>query len=114
MAHTASADTDVAVLVTACLQGDQRAWARLVDHFTPLVWTITRSHRLSPADCQDVYQLTWMRAVQHLPQLRESTQVAAWLATTARRECLKHIRSSRRLVPVGDSPLFDVFESSPS
>ncbi|MFE2215077.1 sigma-70 family RNA polymerase sigma factor [Streptomyces canus] len=107
MAHTAPADADVAELVTTCLQGDQQAWVRLVDHFTPLVWTIARSHRLSPADCQDVYQLTWLRAVQYLPQLRERKQVAAWLATTARRECLKHIERNQRLVPVGDSSLFD-------
>jgi RNA polymerase sigma factor (sigma-70 family) len=106
----APADEDVADLVTACLDGDQRAWVRLVDQFTPMVWTITRSHRLSPVDCQDVYQLTWMRAVQYLPQLRERAQVAAWLATTARRECLKHIQRGRRLVPVGDSPLFDTYE----
>ena len=94
-------------LVAACVAGDQQAWHTMVERFTPLVWTVARSHRLSPADCQDVYQLTWMRAVQHLHKLRTPDRLAAWLTTTARRECLKQIDVSRRHVPVGDSALLD-------
>ena len=94
-------------LVAACVAGDQQAWHTLVERLSPLVWTIARSHRLSPADCQDVYQLTWMRAVQHLHKLRSPDRLAAWLTTTARRECLRQIELSRRHVPVGDSALLD-------
>ena len=94
-------------LVTACVAGDQQAWHTLVEQFSPLVWTIARSHRLSPDDCQDVYQLTWMRAVQHLHKLHTPDRLAAWLTTTARRECLRQLELSRRHVPVGDKALLD-------
>ena len=94
-------------LVAACVAGDQQAWHTMVERFSPLVWTIARSHRLSPADCQDVYQLTWMRVVQHLHQLRSPDRLAAWFTTTARRESLKQIELSRWHVPVGDSALLD-------
>jgi len=100
-------DYDPDSLVAACVAGDQQAWHTLVERLSPLVWTIARSHRLSPADCQDVYQLTWMLAVQHLHQLRTPDRLAAWLATTARRECLRQIDRTRRHVPVGASALFD-------
>ena len=100
-------DYDPDSLVAACVAGDQQAWHTLVERLSPLVWTIARSHRLSPADCQDVYQLTWMLAVQHLHQLRSPDRLAAWLTTTARRECLRQIDRSRRHVPVGDSALLD-------
>ncbi len=95
------------ILAAACVAGDQQAWHTMVEQLSPLVWTIARSHRLSPADCQDVYQLTWMRAVQHLHKLRSPDRLAAWLTTTARRECLKQIELSRRHVPVGDNALLD-------
>ena len=100
-------DYDPDNLVAACVAGDQQAWHTMVEKFSPLVWVIARSHRLSPADCQDVYQLTWMRAVQQLHQLRAPDRLAGWIATTARRECLHHIQRSRRHVPVADTELLD-------
>ena len=107
MGKSAQLDNDVDDLVAACLAGDDQAWCTMVERLSPLVWTIARSHRLSPADCQDVYQLTWMRAVQHLHKLRSPDRLADWITTAARRECLKHIERSRRHVPVGDSPLLE-------
>ena len=103
-------DYDPDNLVAACVAGDQQAWHTIVERLSPLVWTIARSHRLSAADCQDVYQLTWTLAVQHLHQLRSPDRLAAWITTTARRECLKQIQRSRQHVPVGDSALLDAPE----
>jgi RNA polymerase sigma factor (sigma-70 family) len=107
MTQTAFADTDVTAMVTACRTGEPEAWPRLVDRYSPLVWTIARAHRLSPADCQDAYQLTWMRAVQHLDKLRSPEQFAGWLSTAARRECLKLLERGRRYLPVGDATMLD-------
>jgi RNA polymerase sigma factor (sigma-70 family) len=100
-------DNDITHLVAACRTGDQQAWRTLVDQFSPLVWTIARSHRLSSADRDDVYQMTWMRTVQHLDKVRSPDRMAAWITTAARRECLKHIERERRLVPVGESAVLD-------
>jgi RNA polymerase sigma factor (sigma-70 family) len=102
-----AADDGPAGLVTSCLAGDDRAWRQLVERFSPLVWTIARSHRLSLADCQDVYQLTWLRTVQYLGKLRAPEMFGQWITTTARRESLKCIERNRKHVPVGDSLLLD-------
>ena len=82
----------VSFLVKAAAEGDQGAWDALVEAFAPTVWAIARGHRLSSADAADVFQTTWLRLTQHLDTMEEPERVGAWLATTARRECLRVLR----------------------
>jgi len=70
-------------LVTAATAGDQRAWDALTQAFGPMIWAIAGAHRLRDADAADVSQATW-------------------LATTARRECLRVLRERERRVLYGD------------
>jgi RNA polymerase sigma factor (sigma-70 family) len=81
---------------------DYRAWARLVEEFSGMVWAIARAHRLSNADAADVAQSTWLRLLEQLDSIREPERVGAWLATTARRECLRVLRMADRQVLSGD------------
>ena len=89
----------VGALVRAAADGDQAAWAALVERFSGLVWAVARAHRLSRADAADVSQTTWMRLVEHLGDIRDPERVGAWLSATARHECLRVIRKSGRAVP---------------
>lgn len=89
-------------LVEHAAAGDEHAWHGLVDEFGGLVWAVTRAHRLGDADAGDVAQTTWLRLVEHLSLLKDPERVGAWLATTARRECLGVLRRSARLVAHGD------------
>lgn len=93
---------DVAGLVRCAVDGDQSAWNELIDRFSGLVWAIARRHRLSGADAADVFQTTWLRLVEHVEDLTDPERVGAWLATTARRECLRLLRVTGRQIPVGD------------
>lgn len=90
-------------LVDCAAAGDADAWQGLIDQFGGLVWAVTRVHRLGDADAGDVAQTTWLRLVEHLDLLKDPERVGAWLATTARRECLGVLRRSARLVPHGDA-----------
>jgi RNA polymerase sigma factor (sigma-70 family) len=101
------ATRDPTELVAACAAGDQRSWERLVHQYSPLVWTIARSHRLANADCQDVYQSTFLQLVRQIDRLRSPDRIASWITTAARRECLKHIKRNRRYLPIGDSNALD-------
>lgn len=83
------ADDETGALVRAAAAGDQEAWDALVERYHRLVWAVVRSYRLSPSDAADVTQVTWLRLVEHLGQLRDPARVGAWLATTARREALR-------------------------
>lgn len=94
-------DHDTATLVAAATAGDRRAWELLVERYSPTVWAVARGHRLNAADAADVFQTTWMRLFENLMRIHEPQRVGAWLATTARRECLGVLRRSARQVASG-------------
>lgn len=98
---------EAGALVERVREGDQSAWDALVDAYVGLVWAITRNHRLSQGDAADVSQTTWMRLVENLDRLDDPRRVGAWLATTARRECLRTLRLSGREVLVEDEAELD-------
>lgn len=94
-------------LVPAAAAGDQAAWNELVERFQALVWATARSFRLSRADAADVAQTTWLRLVENLDRIREPERLAGWLATTARREALRHIRLHGRELASDEADLFE-------
>lgn len=85
--------------------GDQSAWNEIVDRFSGLLWATCHAFRLSSADAGDVYQLTWLRLLEHLDSIRDPARLPGWLATTCRRECLVVLRRNKRLQPVDDERL---------
>ena len=89
-------------LLTAAADGDQTAWETIVSRYSGLVWATARAHRLSGADAADVAQTTWLRLVENLDRIRDPDGLGAWLATTARRECLRLIRLQGRAQPSDD------------
>jgi RNA polymerase sigma factor (sigma-70 family) len=99
-----------AELVAAAAAGDRGAWEKLVDAYGRLVWSITRNHRLTPGDAADVSQTTWLRLMEHIGRLSEPGRVGAWLATTARRECLRVQAKNRRTSPVSDEAIIELMQ----
>ena len=103
-------DRDVARSVAAAASGDPTGWDALVRRFGGLIRAIAHAHGLRDAHAADVAQATWLKLLEHLEDVREPGRVGAWLATTARRECLRVLRDSTRHRPVevealeGESP----------
>jgi RNA polymerase sigma factor (sigma-70 family) len=93
-------DGDVARIVNSAASGDQNGWEALVREFGGLIRAIARSYRLRDAHAADVAQLTWLRLVEHLVEVRDPRRIGAWLATTARRECLRVLRDGCRQLPL--------------
>jgi RNA polymerase sigma factor (sigma-70 family) len=94
-------------LVDRARTGDQAAWDALIARHSSRVWAVARAHRLSVADAEDVVQMTFLRLVTHLSTIREPSRVGAWLATTARHECLSVIRRAGRAVPTDHDEVLD-------
>ncbi|MGH4021766.1 MAG: RNA polymerase sigma factor [Pseudonocardiaceae bacterium] len=91
--------------------GDQAAWNAIVDRYTKLVWSVARAHRLGTADAADVVQTTWLRLVEHFGRIEDPERLAGWLATTARRECLRTLRrAGRELVGDIDDAILEAVE----
>jgi len=78
-----------------------------VDRFNGLVWSTVRSYRLAQSDAADVAQTTWLRLIENLDRIKDPERLGAWLATTARRECLRHIRVHARELLTGEDVFFD-------
>ncbi len=88
-------DPSVSDLVGHARNGDKQAWDALVERYAPLIWSICRRHRLSPADADDVGQSVWMRLVDQLDKVRDPAALPGWLATTTRRECLRVLSAAQ-------------------
>jgi RNA polymerase sigma factor (sigma-70 family) len=97
---------DVARVVKSAAAGDEHGWEALVREYGGLIRAIARAHRLCDARAADVAQVTWLRLLEHLVDVRDPAHVGAWLATTARRECLRVLRDGARQLPLAD----DAFE----
>ena len=98
---------DLAGLVGRAIEGDQAAWNTIVDRFAGRVWAVCRAYRLNQADGYDVFQQTWLRALENLESLRDPARFGAWIGTTCRHEALATLRRSKRYHLVGDSGLLD-------
>ena len=91
---------EVADLVRRAQQSDAQAWEMLTRGLGDLVWSVVRGFRLSDADSSDAAQMTWLRAVERLDSVRDPERFGLWLATTARRECMRCIERGSRVQAV--------------
>ena len=98
---------ELPTLVSEAGNGNQAAWGAIVDRFSGLVWSTTRAHRLSAAEAADAAQGTWLRLVENLDRIEDPERLGAWLATTARRECLRIIRMGKREMPSDEEWMFE-------
>jgi RNA polymerase sigma factor (sigma-70 family) len=94
----ADATTSVADLLLRISDGDPAAWDELLRRYSKLVSTTVRSFRLQEADALDAIQMTWLRFAENVHRVQFPERLGAWLATTARRECL-HILRQAKLKP---------------
>jgi len=94
---------DIAAWIRQAADGDRQAWNRLVSQYGRLIWSITVRFKLSESDAADVVQTTWMRLIEHIDRIEQPDRVGAWLAATARNECLRHVSARKRIVLVHEN-----------
>lgn len=97
------ANIEATMLVRRAANGDPAAWQDLVDRYGRLIWSITRGFKLVESDAADVVQTTWVRLIEHIDRIEQPDRVGAWLAATARNECLRHVSARKRIVLVHES-----------
>jgi DNA-directed RNA polymerase specialized sigma24 family protein len=49
-----------------------------------------------------VFQTTWLRLTEHIGRIAEPSRVGGWLATTARHESLRLLRTGARVTAIDD------------
>ncbi|MBN4047381.1 sigma-70 family RNA polymerase sigma factor [Acidimicrobiaceae bacterium AH-315-P05] len=83
-------------LLAACRQGDQEAWAELVNRYERLVFSVSLRVGLNREDASDVAQLTFAALIENLDSVRKSESVGWWLATVARRTARRMMTQQSR------------------
>jgi len=83
-------------LLDACRAGDPQAWARLLDKYERLVYSIPLNYGLSQEDAADIVQMSFLYLLQSLDALHEDSNLGGWLATVARRHTWRLLKRNRQ------------------
>ena len=87
---------DDQALITACLEGDARAWEELITRYQRLIYSIPMKARFSPDDAADVFQSVCLKFFEKLSTLRDYERLSSWLITTTTREVWRMSARHRR------------------
>jgi len=74
-------------LLRDCLQGNEHAWAALVDRYRNLVYSVPVKYRMAPEDAADIFQAVWTDLFAELPRLRNAGALRSWLITVTGHKC---------------------------
>jgi RNA polymerase sigma factor (sigma-70 family) len=66
-------------LVQACRDGDQEAWAVLINRYRRLIFSIPMRYGAQPADAADLFQAVCLELYAELPKLRKVESLRSWL-----------------------------------
>ena len=98
-------------LIAGCRNGDEEAWAALLDRYKNLIYSIPVNHGLSQADARDIFQTVSLDLLTELPRLRNPDALPKWLMQTTMRKCWRWKRREGLYCPEGGAEP-DVFEQA--
>jgi len=81
-------------LLRRAREGSTEAWDSIVGRYGDLVLTVARDVGLSEADCEEVFQNTWIAFLGQIDLLREPSALGRWLVITAQRHAWRAWRRS--------------------
>ncbi|HSM85782.1 MAG TPA: sigma-70 family RNA polymerase sigma factor [Candidatus Limnocylindrales bacterium] len=83
-------------LVQDCLNGDEKAWNRLIDKYKRLIYSVPVKYGLSPDDAADIFQNVCVDLFTNLAKLRKIESLRSWLITVATHKCFHHKKQNRQ------------------
>ena len=103
MMNGVDAELTDAELVARCRNGNDECWRQLVERYSRYVYAISvQAFRLPESDADDVFQVVFARAYEHLDKLRDDAALRPWLAQLTRRLCIDTLRTGSREQPAGE------------
>jgi RNA polymerase sigma factor (sigma-70 family) len=93
-----SGEWDDKRLVKECLSGNEDAWAKLVDKYKALIYSVPVKYGLPQHEAVEVFQATCVELLQRLPELRKPQALPKWLTLVAHHQCYRWKRQQQRLV----------------
>ena len=92
-------------LVALVLNGDQQAFAELVEQYQRSVYNLTYRMLSNPGEAEDAAQETFLRAYQHLGRYDPDRSFKTWLLSIASNYCIDRLRKRRLTWLSIDEPL---------
>ena len=92
MAVTSQAGIDEGVLVTQSREGDTRAFGELVRRYEGKIFRLAQHVTQNREDAEDVLQETFMKAYEHLDQLKGDSKFYTWIVRIAVNQALMKLR----------------------
>ena len=89
-------------LVRECLNGNNAAWAALIEKYRRLVASVPVKYGLVQEDAADVFQQVWMDLYRDLGRLERVEGLRSWLITAAARRCLLAKKRGQRTEPISE------------
>jgi len=88
--------------------GQPAGMSTLVEEVTPLLWAVARQQGLHHQAAEDVVQNTWLKLVEHAPDIADPQSVLKWLITTTKRDAWSTVSRGHREEPAARSDVRDV------
>jgi RNA polymerase sigma factor (sigma-70 family) len=78
------------------LAGDPSAWRKLVESYSPLVFTVARRTGLNESDAEDCTQEVWLTLYRTKRSIKDPQAIPAWLIKATHRRAIAQTNRSRR------------------
>ncbi|MBZ5631116.1 MAG: sigma-70 family RNA polymerase sigma factor [Acidobacteriia bacterium] len=76
-------------LVRECLNGNEQAWAAVIQKYKRLIYSIPFKYGLTPEDAGDVFQAVCLELFSELVNLRKAEALQSWLISVTIHTCLR-------------------------
>lgn len=85
-------------LVRECREGNEAAWATLIEKYKNLIFSVPIKFGLSRDDAADIFQAVCLDLLSSLAQLREPEALPKWLMQASYHKCLRSKKQRLNLV----------------
>jgi RNA polymerase sigma factor (sigma-70 family) len=76
-------------LVAECLNGNEEAWAALIDKYKRLIYSIPVKYGFSADDATDIFQSVCLELLSELTKLRKPEALPKWIIQITAHKCLR-------------------------
>ncbi len=83
-------------LIRACLNGNEQAWAALIEKYKNLIYSIPLRYGATPEDAADIFQSVCLELFSQLPRLRKTAAFRSWLIAVTAHQAFHWKRKTRR------------------
>jgi RNA polymerase sigma factor (sigma-70 family) len=83
-------------LVRECLNGNEDAWAALIEKYKRLIYSIPIKYGASQDDAADIFQAVCLELFSELQNLRKAESIKSWLITVTSHQAFHWKKRQRR------------------